>query len=242
MNNYFTWKGEKCTQYGIYALELPPFTRPAERVDTEEVPGRSGELHLTQGDYVFDSMDLSCTCMIKDDSNLTEVCAYLSGSGDVIFANRAEGYYKARIINQIPFEKILRGNAHRSFDVEFRCQPFFFLTSGETTLTFSESATTITNEGNISSRPLIRIVKATDAEEGTLMIGDQTMMVTDFSDIDEIYLDCDAMIVYATTDDGYTLLNSRITGEWLEIPTGTSYVTFTDGIASVEITPRWRCI
>ena len=126
MNDWFEWNGVKCTDYGIYVTEQPPPTIPEERVTFTDVPGRSGSLTSLEGDYVYNDMVLTATCVISDPDRIPEIAGWLRGSGTVTFANRDGGFYYARIINQIPFEKILRGNPHRTFAVNFRCKPFWY--------------------------------------------------------------------------------------------------------------------
>ena len=113
MMDWFEWNGVRCTQYGIHVLEQPPVTIPSERVTFTDVPGRSGSLTQLEGDDVYDDMVLTATCLIDDPSRIPEIAAWLRGSGTVTFANRQAGFYHARVVNQIPFEKILRGNPHR---------------------------------------------------------------------------------------------------------------------------------
>ncbi len=67
----------------------------------------------------------SFICFISDPTRIPAIAAGV-GAGMVIFANRAGGYYKARIANQIPFEKVLRGNPHCAFSVNFGCFPFWY--------------------------------------------------------------------------------------------------------------------
>ena len=99
---------------------------PAERATFTAVPGRSGTLTTLEGDDVYDDLILTATCYIDSPERVPAVCAWLKGGGTVTFANRPGGHYKARVVNQIPFEKILRGNPHRSFVVNFRCSPFWY--------------------------------------------------------------------------------------------------------------------
>ena len=113
MNDWFSWNGKKCTEYGIHVLEQPPITIPAERATFTNVPGRPGSLTTLEGDDVYDDLILTAQCMISDPSRISDIAAYLKGSSTVTFANRPGGFYFARIVNQIPFEKILRGNPHR---------------------------------------------------------------------------------------------------------------------------------
>ena len=65
MNDWFEWNGVKCTDYGIYVTEQPPPTIPEERVTFTEVPGRSGSLTTLEGDYVYEDMVLTATCVIS---------------------------------------------------------------------------------------------------------------------------------------------------------------------------------
>ncbi len=87
---------------------------------------RPGSLTQLEGEDVYDDMILTATCFISDPAQIPAIAAWLKGAGAVTFANRTGGYYKVRIANQIPFEKVLRGNPHCTFAVNFRCYPFFY--------------------------------------------------------------------------------------------------------------------
>ena len=115
MQDYFLWNGVDCRTYGIHVTEQPPITIPAERSTQTNVPGRPGSLTQLEGEDVYDDMILTATCFISDPAQIPAIAAWLKGSGTVTFANRTGGYYKARIVNQIPFEKVLRGNPHCTF-------------------------------------------------------------------------------------------------------------------------------
>lgn len=250
--DWFQWNGVKCTEYGMHVLEQPTYLRPKERIDYETIPGRSGSLALAEGDDIFDDLQLTCKCVIDDSygteddvrfDRLQRISAWLRGSGEIVFASRPEGFYKARISNQLRFERILRGHPHRTFSVEFRCQPFFYPSGGNTPITVGSDPLRLTNPGNVRALPLIKL---TGTGEGTIMLGDGTMFVNGFDNLDYLMLDCEAKVVYKGTAgsaaDPLVLLGSRVTGEWLTIPVGTSFVTLTGGITSASIVPRWRSI
>lgn len=250
--DWFRWNGVKCTEYGMHVLEQPTLLRPKERMEFETVPGRSGSLTLTEGDDIFDDLQLTCKCVIDDSygvedgasfDRLARISAWLRGSGEVVFANRPEGFYKARISNQLRFETVLRGHPHRAFSVEFRCQPFFYQTSGLSPISVGSDPVLVTNTGNIASLPLIKL---TGTGEGTLMIGNGTMLVNSFENIDYLMLDCEAKVAYkgaaGSATDPLVLLGSRVTGEWLTIPTGQSFITLVGGVTSASVVPRWRSI
>jgi phage-related protein len=126
LNDWFEWKGTRCTAYGIRVVQQPEIIRPPERAAFTSVPGRSGTLTTLEGADVYDDFLLTVECVITDTSQLNAILAWLKGDDKVAFANRQGGFYYARIVNQISLEQILRGNPHRRFSVTFRCQPLPF--------------------------------------------------------------------------------------------------------------------
>ena len=189
MNDWFEWNGVRCTDYGIYVTEQPPPTIPEERVTFTNIPGRSGALTTLEGNYVYEDMVLTATCVISDPDRIPEIAGWLRGSGTVTFANRDGGFYYARVTNQIPFEKILRGNPHRAFAVNFRCKPFWYEAdvAPKNIQPASGSASgyvTMQNPGNVPSEPIITV---TGTGEITLIVD---MTIVELSDVNgEIVID-----------------------------------------------------
>lgn len=245
--DWFEWNGVKCTNYGMHVLQQPSFVRPAERVEYKEIPGKAGSLTLLQGEDVYEDISLACTCVIDDPSAVQNICGWLRGYGKVKFATNSSGYYEARIENQISFDKIVAGNPHRSFQVQFRCKPFRRLTSGDETITVESSPHALTNLGNVPSLPLLKIfANSSGITDATIMIGLSTMIINSLENSSYIMIDCEAKKAYrgsrGSATDPLTLLGTRVTGEWMKIPTGNSFLSFTGGISKIEITPRWRCL
>ena len=231
MMDWFEWNGVRCTQYGIHVLEQPPVTIPSERVAFTDVPGRSGSLTQLEGDDVYDDMVLTATCLIADPSRIPEIAAWLRGSGTVTFANRQGGFYHARVVNQIPFEKILRGNPHRSFAINFRCKPFWYL-SDVGLITLTTSGTFITNPGSVASEPVITVY---GYGEITLMVG---MTITELEITDKITLDTPLMEAYS----GSTSMNSCMSGDFPSLLPGKNAVSWSGNVSRVEIQPNWRSL
>ena len=231
MMDWFEWNGIRCTQYGIHVLEQPPVTIPSERVTFTDVPGRSGSLTQLEGDDVYDDMVLTATCLIADPSRIPEIAAWLRGSGTVTFANRQDGFYHARVVNQIPFEKILRGNPHRSFAINFRCKPFWYL-SDVKPITLTTSGSFITNPGCVASEPVITVY---GSGEITLMVG---MTITELEITDKITLDTPLMEAYS----GSTSMNSCMSGDFPSLLPGKNAVSWSGNVSRVEIQPNWRSL
>ena len=167
MNDWFEWNGVRCTQYGIHVSELPPPTIPSERVTYTNVPGRPGSLTTLEGEDVYEDVVLTAQCFLSDPTKIPAIAAWLKGSGKVAFAHRQGGFYYARIANQISFEKILRGNPHRSFAVNFRSKPFWYQ-ADVAPVTLTTSTSTIDNPGSVYSEPVITVYGTGDI---TLMVG-----------------------------------------------------------------------
>ena len=230
MNDWFSWNGKKSTEYGVHVLEQPPITIPAERATFTNIPGRPGSLTTLEGDDVYDDLILTAQCMISDPSNTHTIASYLKGSGKVAFANRPGGFYFARIVNQISFEKILRGNPHRSFAVNFRCQPFLYQ-ENVPVQTYTETPFILNNPGSIYSEPVITVYGSGDI---ALMIGAQLVELSGISE--SITLDTPLMEVYKG-DKG---MNHSMDGEFPILKPGTNAVSWVGDVTKLEIQPNWR--
>ena len=230
MNDWFLWKGRRCTEYGIHVLEPPPVTIPSERATFTNIPSKSGSLTVLEGDNVYDDLLLTVTCLISTQSPNSEIAAWLRGSSKVTFANRQGGFYFARIVNQISFEKILRGNPHRSFAVNFRCKPFWYQ-ENVTEIAVTTSGTFIDNPGSVYSEPVITVY---GSGEITLMVG---MTIVELDGItDSITLDTPLMEAY----QGVTSMNGCMSGDFPTLLQGKNAISWTGNVTKVVIQPNWR--
>ena len=230
MNDWFSWNGVRCTDYGIRVSEQPPITIPAERVAFTNVPGRAGSLTTLEGDDVYDDLLLTATCFVQSATRIPEIAAWLKGAGTVTFANRQGGFYYARVVNQISFEKILRGNPHRSFAVNFRCKPLLHA-EAVPAITLTISPSTITNPGNVPSEPVITVY---GSGEITLMVG---LTIVELEGVSgNITLDTQLMEAYS----GTTSLNSSMSGDFPTLAPGMNAVSWSGAVLKIEVQPNWR--
>lgn len=180
---------------------------------------------------MYDDMLLTCTCFIENTNRLTEIAAWLRGSGTVTFANRQGGFYYARVVNQIEFEKILRGHPNRTFAVTFRCQPFFNMTADNITVT--TFGTFIANPGRIASEPVINVTLSGDAE---ITIGGYMFSLTGVTGT--VTIDTPKLECY----QNYTSRNACMAGDYPKIPAVGAYVSWVGDISRIVITPNWRTL
>ena len=173
---------------------------------------------------------LTAQCIISNPNNIHTIASYLKGSGKVTFANRPGGFYYARIVNQIPFEKILRGNPHRSFAVNFRCQPFWY-PENVPVETLTASTSLLNNPGSVYSEPTITVY---GSGEITLMVGTQIVELTDIED--SITLNTSLMEAYK----GNLSMNSCMSGEFPVLKPGANAISRSGNVTKVEVQPNWR--
>lgn len=231
MNDYFIWNGTRCTEYGIYVSEQPPITIPLERMKQTVIPGRPGSLTTLEGEDVYDDLTLTATCFIRDPALIPSIAAWLKGSGTVTFANRPGGFYHARVSNQIPFEKILRGNPHCSFAVNFRCSPPFWYASGIEDLTITTGSYVLVNPGSVYSEPIITVYGS----------GDITLIINDsFVELEGVE---DSIVLNSVIQEAYqgeTLLNEKMEGDFPMLKPGNNLISWTGDVSRTVIVPNWR--
>ena len=230
MNDYFIWNSMDCRTYGIHVIDQPPVTIPQERSTQTNVPGRPGSLTQLEGEDVYDDMILTAQCFISDPAQIPAIAAWLKGKGTVTFANRTGGHYNARISNQIPFEKVLRGNPHCSFAVNFRCFPFWYQDNAAD-VTITTSGTAITNPGSVYSDPVITVTGSGDI---TLMVGTTIVELTGVSG--SIVIDSVLKEAYK----GTTLMNDHMSGDFPVLKPGQNAISWTGTVTQVTVKPNWR--
>ena len=119
------------------------------------------------------------------------------------------------------------------FDITFRCRPERFLNSGTRAINVS-TGDVLTNPTSYEAHPLIHI---TGEGSGTLTVGGKTMSFTGITDY--LNIDCEKQDVYRLPSEN---MNSHASGEFPVLNAGNNTVTFTGGILSVTITPRYYVI
>ncbi len=230
MQSWFEWNGAKCTQYGIHVVSQSVIIRPSERATFTPVPGRSGTLTTLEGADVYDDIIISVECIIENLNSLDALMGWLRGDGKVTFANRQGGFYYARIVNQISFEQILRGHPHRTFAVNFRCQPFFYL-SGISNITVTSSGTIVNNPGNVFSEPVLQVTLSSNA---SIVVGATYFELLGIAGT--VTIDTPLMETYMN----YTSKNNNMSGDYPELLPGNNIISWTGGVSKIVITPNWR--
>lgn len=151
--SYIIWNNKDSREIsGLLISELPPITKPQMRVKETVIDGVDGSIIEELG---YESYDKTIVIGLKAGADVDEVTEYFTGSGNVIFSNEPNKYYRASIINGIDYARLLR---FRVAKVTFRVQPFKYeAEEAEINNTGTSNELTVENKGNYFSKPLITL-------------------------------------------------------------------------------------
>ncbi|MGO5076117.1 distal tail protein Dit [Clostridium sporogenes] len=225
MEDGFIWKGIHSSEKGLRIISLPDITTPEQRVEKVVVPGRSGDLTLTDNDYEGEVKSVEFDYF---NNNFDDIKTWLSGTGEVIFSNEPDRYYKARIINKIALNQVLK--KFHSGIVQFDCQPFGYSRNDSSIIKITE-AKEINNPITVESTPVITIYGYGNID---LNINDNIINLTNVSN--HIIIDSEIMDCYR---DGQ-LMNNYMKGNFPIFKVGINKISWMGNVQRLEIKPNWR--
>lgn len=228
---WFVWNNKDSRDAGIWVTKLPSISRAEERVKRVKIPGRSGDVVITEGEDIYNSYVRECIITVDANKDYTDILSWLRGSGEVIFSNEPDRKYFARIVGAISFDRT--HNSLHQATIQFYCQPLKGQYPPESSIDVVDSME-IVNPGDVYSKPIITLV---GQGEASLTIGTYTMSFTNLPGM--LIIDCDAEMITAM-DDGVNAWNNVWEGEYFRIAPGINAVTISGCTASVA--PNWRWI
>lgn len=236
MEPYFIFRGIDSRDIGVVVEDMFDVHRPKRNVQAIQVPGRDGR--LTQDDGTYDTYTISgkINCF---GAPLSDVYAWLSGSGDLILGDEPTRSIRASATAQIKNTRFRCDGCYDSLQVSFDCQPFRYhveQAEGANDIILTSSPATVSNPGTYKSAPRLAI-------EGTgtvtLAIGTQVIQLTDLED--GVIIDTELCECFDLT--GSMLLNSKVTllGDTFPVlAPGANIVSWTGAVTKVTVEPRWR--
>lgn len=232
MNNYVILNGVNSnTKTGLAIKELPPITKPLMRTIKEEIDGRDGDLITKLG---YSAYDKTIEIGLYGTYDINEIISFFNSKGTITFSNESDKYYNYEIINQIDYNKLLK---FKTANVVFHCQPFKYKV-GETPITLTSGDNTITNDGNIYSKPILTI---TGSGNISISLGGNQMFSIDMSNNSKIVIDTNNMEAYDPTTGN--LLNRIVTGNYenFKIESGNNTLSISGTITTATISnyERW---
>lgn len=231
MKNYVIFKGVNSNTYSnLIISELPCISKPELRVDTTEIDGKDGDIIDELG---YAAYDKTLKIGLTSSDNIDKIIKFFSGSGDIVFSNEPDKYYKAYIYEQIDYERLLR---FKEADVTIHVQPFKYLLNEEDVVLniTNQTSLTVNNQGLEKSKPILKLYGS-----GTITIslnGLTAFTVT--IDEDDDYIAIDSMEEEAYNDT--ELKNRNMSGEFPLLETGNNTISWTGSLTKIEVTPNSR--
>ena len=219
---------------GLLIQNLPPITKPRQRVNIEEIDGRDGDIITSLG---YGSYDKEFQIGLSHNYDINEIIKFFDSEGTVTFSNEPDKYYNYKIIEQIDYEKLIR---FKTANVKMHVQPFKYSINEEPIVAEFEEGddleVTVTNSGNIYSKPIITIQGS-----GDISVYLENSQVFEISLGNEEYIVIDVNLMEAYK--GNTLKNRLVTGNYdnFILPSGNSTISFQGTVQAVEVRnySRW---
>lgn len=220
----FIWNGISSEDMAVKIISLPPVSLSEENTNEIEIEGRDGSLTEMLG-YKTTTKQVEADYLGEDKYSILN---WLRGSGEVVFGNDENFYFKARINNIIPLEQILK-DMH-NFPIEFRCQPFRYFISGKRKINITSSGIILNNFGNKEALPYIKIYGSGNI---TVNINGRAFTISNLDNsigiISEIQ-EC---------EDGK---GDLMDGKFPYFDIGKNTLTYSGNVTKIEVTPNWRCL
>ena len=230
MKYSFTWNGTSSSTKGIKLQEMPPIIRPQERVEHVTIPGRAGDVTLTEGDDIYESYIQTIPLIVDSAANVTAAEKWLRGSGYLTLCSEPSRKQLARVINSVEFRKHSKNSSWWEADVQFYCEPLKEDTTS-VPVDVTSSGTTVNNPGDVVSRPLITVIGSGTV---TITIGGKTIAITDLTSGWKVDSDLQWIL------DGTTPKQGVYTGDFPVFNPGNNTVAWTGSITKLTIDGRWR--
>jgi phage-related protein len=222
-----TWHGISSEDVGVGVEHYPNIPIPARRQTLLPVPGRNGGILITED--AFDNVIMNYDIYIKEAANMAVVTRSVlqwllyPGYQELVDSYDTGVTRYAFFDTTDPIESTL--NRFGRVTLAFNCKPQRYITEALTPELYTAP---LDNPTLNEARPLI---VCHGSGTGTLTVGNNTVNLLDC----EIVLDCENQQAYY---DG-TNMNDKMEGEFPVLPIGTTGISYTGGVTSVEIAPRW---
>ena len=218
--SFFIWKNADCRSMGIWIPAPPQIVRGEERVSHVTIPGRAGELTLTEGDGIFQSYIQTVTIQMRGAQRIREVMNWLKGEGYVTFGGEPDRRQKARVIGAVSMNRHSKNTDWWTGEVQFYCEPLKELLN-PTTTEITSSGNAVVNAGDVKSRP--KITATASGTSMTITKGGKTLTITGLTSSSQYIIDCEAGMV--TNAAGTENLTAHSTGDFPVLDVGSNTIT-----------------
>lgn len=227
---WFEYKGIKSSDLGIVVEKMPSIVIPSSTFKEIDIPDAEVKTSVS-GSLEGFTYAFECRLNEVNPSKYREIAKWLrneEGNDKLIRSDEDDKYYKAKVINNIPFEKVIR--KYSRFIVHFECEPYAY-SNEEEIITLTNKSNILLNPGVYESRPYMKIYGS-----GNLYININDVNIH-FLNVEQfIEIDCEAFECFK----GDTLKNTSMNGDFPVLKCGENTIKLSETVSKIEITPNWR--
>lgn len=250
MRNYFTLDGVDCRTMGVYISGSGTYSAPARRYNIVQVPGRNGDLVVS--DNSFENATIKYPCFICDnfDTNIANFRSFLmSRNGYVSLTDTYHAGERRQVLFTGSFEPDLNDKLDvASFELEFSAKPQRWLSSGDTAQTVNNGGTlNLDNPTRFPAKPTFYVYGSgaftyswLDTSGAQPVYVGNTISVTGMASYPTI-IDLDTLFMYYVFN-GVNINRASyvsMTGDPHDIPGGGKARINNVTCTKVEVYPRW---
>lgn len=236
MRSCFDFAGRCSLEFGIYIQRPPIRYAPKRRLETVDIPGRFGALHLEERGLESYTQIYECGYLDKIRTSDTghEIKNWIYGAGGMQRLEDSYDPYHFRLAcfhGPLDVEDKLRKIG--LFKLKFLCGPRAYLKIGEEAVTFEK-------HGSIKNhwREAFPLITVYGQGAGRITIGGKTVELLDIGE--KILLDCERLDAWRIVDGIAENANGSIRAEaFPSLDPGENGIEFSGGVAKIEIKPRW---
>lgn len=227
------YDGVSSREIGVTVEGFPGAVMPKKDVETVVIPGRNGALLYDYG--TFQNYTQTYTIHWRNvgkDARITE-WLHKKGYKRLEDSFHPEHYRMAYVVNNQSLDNRLE--VLKRIPIAFECKPQWFRKDGDLPILVMASGKVIFNTGE-DALPLVTV---TGSGSGSITFGGVTLQITSIPSTG-IVIDCELQDAYSP--DKLTNLNKSIgvtNGKFPALLRGKNTVTFTGGVESAKIVPRW---
>ena len=232
-----SWAGKTSDTLGVVVEHYPVRVVPERALTETEIAGRNGALIQYDGNWSNYEQEYEVYISAEKTGLVRAARAVAEWLSAPVGYQRLEDSYEPDVYRMAYYaggqdiESIL--NRFGRATISFNCKPQRYLKSGEATKTLTGSGT-LTNITQFDALPIITVY---GSGVGTVTVNDTTVSI---SEIDSyIVLDCELMDAYKGTVNKNPYISAA---DFPVLKAGVNNISFTGGVTSLDIVPRWWTI
>lgn len=229
------FNGTSSVDLGAEVEIIPGYETPEKDYDIYHVPGRNGDVYIDNGSYkntsrmYYISIPAYSKNFVSIANSISEWLHPVSGYARLEDSYEPDYYRLAVCKNGLEISNLL--NEAARIAISFDCKPQRFLKSGDRSIIFTKSGE-LRNPTNFKALPIITVK---GSGNGILRVGAHTITI---SNIDtELTINSEVQDAYYGTSNRNSVIT--LSNGFPKLMPGLNEISFSGGITSLEVMPKW---